>query len=66
MDVNRVAKSHGDKLCIRGGIDRELERIRPAYDTGRYFPCADHSIPPDVCFDDYLYYNDKRTELIGV
>ncbi|MBT3272479.1 MAG: hypothetical protein HN368_04950 [Spirochaetales bacterium] len=78
MDVNRVVRSHGDKLCIRGGIDkrelakgrdsidRELERIMPAYDTGRYIPCADHSIPPDVSFNDYMYYNDRRAELIGV
>jgi hypothetical protein len=78
MDVNVVVARLGDKLCIRGGIDkrelakgrnaidRELERVRPAYESGRYVPCADHSVPPDVSFDDYQYYNEKRAHMVGV
>ena len=77
MDVNSVVAEYGDRLCVRGGIDkrqlargrnaidRELERIRPAFESGRYIPCADHSIPPDVSFGDYLYYHEKRAELVG-
>ena len=77
MDVNEVVAAHGENLCVRGGIDkrelakgrgaidRELERVRPAYETARYIPCADHSIPPDVAFDDYRYYLEKRASLVG-
>ena len=77
MDVNTVVSLYGGSLCVRGGIDkrelakgrkaidRELERIRPAHETGRHIPCADHSIPPDVSFDDYKYYNEKRAALVG-
>ena len=77
MDVNAVLAHHGERLIVRGGIDkrelakgraaidREMERIRPAYETGRYVPCADHSIPPDVSYADFRYYLDRRAELVG-
>jgi len=78
MDVNRVRKEFGHNFAMRGGvnkrslasgkfeIDAELERIRPAYEAGRYIPCADHSIPPDVSFDNYLYYIDKLKRLLDI
>ena len=77
MNVNRVRKIFGNDFAMRGGIDKralaksryemdiELERIKPAYETGRYIPHADHSIPPDVSFSNYLYYLDKLKKLIG-
>lgn len=77
MDVNEVLSVSGSGICVCGGIDKrelakgreaidsEVERIRPAFETGRYIPFADHSIPPDVSFDDYQYYTEKRAELVG-
>jgi hypothetical protein len=47
----------------RGAIDRELERIRPAFEMGGYLPCGDHSIPPDVSWKNFLYYHEKRRAL---
>lgn len=77
MDVNRVRKTFGNNFAMRGGIDKrglakgrreidaELERIRPAYETGRYIPHVDHSIPPDISFGNYLYYLDNLKKMIG-
>jgi hypothetical protein len=78
MDVNVVLNEYDAPFVIRGGIDkrelakgmdaidREIDRIRPAYKTGRYIPTADHSIPPDVSFSDYQYYLAKRANLVGL
>lgn len=78
MDVVQLKKEHGDRLILRGGIDkrelakdfasidRELARIRPAYELGGYIPTVDHSVPPDVSWDNYQYYHEKRARLLGV
>lgn len=77
MDVVKVKHEYGNKLALRGGvdkralaqdfaaIDREMERIRPAFEMGGYFPHVDHAVPPNVSFDNFRYYLDKRNELIG-
>lgn len=77
MDVNTVQEEYGKDLLLRRGvdkrqltkdwpaIDRELERIRPAFEKGGYIPCDDHSIPPDVSYDNCRYYTEKRAELVG-
>ncbi len=76
MDVVEVKRRFGEELTIRGGIDkreltkdfaaidREFERIRPAYEMGGYIPHVDHAVPPNVSWDNYRYYLDKRRELI--
>ena len=48
-----------DKRALARGpaaIDRELERIRPAVEAGRYIACLDHLIPDDVSWENYCYY----------
>jgi uroporphyrinogen decarboxylase len=48
-----------DKRALACGpeeIDRELERIRPAVERGRYIPALDHLIPDDVSWDNYCHY----------
>ena len=76
MDVVNVRKKFGSNFAMRGGIDKralakgkkeidaEIERIRPAYEQGRFIPCADHSIPPNVSFYNYQYYTDKLKKLL--
>lgn len=78
MDVNRVRKEYGMRFAMRGGVDKrvlaqgkreidnELERIRPAYEMGRYIPCADHSVPPDVSFYNYQYYLEKLKRMLDM
>lgn len=77
VDVVRMKKRFGAKLILHGGIDkreiasgfdaidRELERIRPAYEMGGYFPHVDHFVPPDVSWENYAYYLDKMRRLVG-
>jgi len=77
MDAARVRKEFGLNFAIHGGvdkrkialdkteIDKEIERIRPVYEMGRFIPCMDHSIPPDVSFYNYQYYLDKIKRMVG-
>jgi len=78
MDVAEIRRRFGYGFAMRGGvdkrmlalgkkeIDKELERIRPVYEEGRYIPCADHSVPPDVSYYNYLYYQDGLKKLLGI
>lgn len=49
----------------RKAIDKELERIKPAMEKGRYIPDLDHLIPDDVSWENYRYYAEKLKELVG-
>jgi uroporphyrinogen decarboxylase len=57
-----------DKRALAAGpeaIDRELERIRPAMEKGRYIPELDHGIPHDVSWQNYCYYAGRLGQLVG-
>jgi uroporphyrinogen decarboxylase len=70
-DVREVRRRYGD-LVIFGGIDKralakgkaaideELStKVRPMLAEGGYFPMLDHYAPPDISFENYLYYKMK-------
>ena len=75
-DVNEYQKRY-PTLAMSGGIDkrilaqgpaaidRELERIRPAVDRGRYIPELDHLVPDDVSWENYGHYARGLRKLIG-
>jgi len=52
---------------VEGGaaIDRELDRIRPLLEQGGFIPHLDHLVPPDIPYDHYCDYLDKKRGLIG-
>lgn len=57
-----------DKRALAEGpraIDRELERVRPAIERGRYIPDLDHGIPDDVSWENYCYYAEALKRLVG-
>ena len=57
-----------DKRALAGGpaaIDRELARVRPAVERGRYIPCLDHLVPDDVSWDNYRYFAQAVRKLVG-
>ena len=76
MDAVEIKRTFGECLTIHGGIDkrvlamdvdaidREFERIRPAYEMGGYIPHVDHAVPYDVPWSNYQYYLEKRRALI--
>ena len=57
-----------DKRALAQGpeaIDRELARISPALERGRYIPALDHVIPDDVSWENYCYYAGALKRLVG-
>jgi uroporphyrinogen decarboxylase len=57
-----------DKRAIasgREGIDDELRRIQPLLVEGGFIPMLDHFVPPDVAYQDYCYYVERRRELLS-
>ena len=77
-DPRRLRREYGKALALSGGIDKralavsreaidaELEsKIPPLLDSGGFIPTLDHSVPPDVPYDNWLYYLERKAELIG-
>jgi hypothetical protein len=68
MDVGKIRKEYGRNLAMIGGIDkrairlgydsihREIERVMPVAEQGGYIPELDHSVPPDVTWQDFKEY----------
>jgi hypothetical protein len=57
-----------DKRAIangREGVDSELRRIQPLLKEGAYIPLLDHFVPPDVSYQTYRYYVERRRELLS-
>ncbi len=59
--VNKRALALGRKA-----IDEELARLVPLVEEGGVIPHVDHRVPPDVSYDDYLYYLQRKRELLGI
>lgn len=68
MDVVALRKKFGKELLIGGGMDKRVlasdpsaikqmvdEKI-PLMQEGGYIPGCDHAMPPDISWDNYLYY----------
>lgn len=80
VDMLRLNRLYGDKIGFMGNIDiREIisndrsridaelqKKILPLVKTRTpYILCSDHSTPPDVDFDTFLYFRDRGLELSG-
>ncbi|NUQ00008.1 MAG: hypothetical protein HUU35_09145 [Armatimonadetes bacterium] len=64
-----LLKGGVDKNALRAGkaaIDAELARIAPVVAGGGYIPTVDHRVPPDVRYEDYLYYLRRKRERFGI
>ncbi len=48
----------------RAAIDAELEKLRPILDQGGCLPTVDHTVPPDVSYDNFCYYMERKQELL--
>jgi len=47
-------------------IDAELARLAPLVEDGGYIPHVDHRCPPDVSYENYLYYLRRKREMFGI
>ena len=73
-----LLEEYGPQLRIMGGVDKTklaggrdairswLESLVPAVERGGYIPHCDHRCPPDVPYDDYLFYLDLKEQMFGM
>jgi hypothetical protein len=73
-----IRKKYGHKVVILGGVNKhkliagkdsikdEIRRIKPYVLEGGWIPHVDHRCPPDVTFENYLYYLDVKRETFGM
>ncbi|MEE9602927.1 MAG: uroporphyrinogen decarboxylase family protein [Thermoguttaceae bacterium] len=78
MDVVKLRARYGRDLLMTGGIDKrvltrdrqaidaELEVKLPLAEKGGYIPHLDHDIPHDVPYANFLYYWERKKELLGI
>ena len=59
--VNKRALAQG-----KGAIRTELARIAPGVREGGWIPHVDHRVPPDVTFENYLYYLAAKRDAFGI
>ncbi len=70
MDVVALRRKFGQDLMIGGGMDKRIiasdkaaikrmvEEKIPLMREGGYVPGCDHGVPPDVSWENYLYYRE--------
>ena len=75
MDIVEVRKKYPE-LQIWGGLDKrvasqgksemdqELEKVVFMLERGGFIPFFDHLVPPDVSWDNYVYFRKKLKSLI--
>ncbi|MFH1902753.1 MAG: uroporphyrinogen decarboxylase family protein [Candidatus Omnitrophota bacterium] len=77
MDPVRLRKKYGKDLVLAGGIDkRELAKdkkaierelyakISPLFEKGGFIPHLDHTFPPDISYENFLYYLELKGKLL--
>lgn len=72
----RNIRKHFPRLGMMGGIPKEeigqskemvnqlLIEVEEVLKTGGYIPFADHSIPPEISFEEFSYYRNLLNQLI--
>jgi len=75
-DPIRLREKYGRKVLLLGGVDKialirgkraikkEMERLKPLIDEGGYIPTVDHRVPPDVSYENYLYYLSEKRKVL--
>ncbi len=76
MDPLRLRKKYGRELLMSGGVDKRilagskkeikehLKSFIPLIEEGGFIPTVDHTVPPDVSLDNFLYYIKYKEELL--
>ncbi len=78
MDAVAWRKKYGKDIILGGNIDKRvftrgkdaireevMSKVPYLVETGGYFPCLDHVIPPDVPLDGFRYYINLLREIAG-
>lgn len=76
MDAAKLRAKYGKQILMWGNVDKraliagkeaidaELNRLKPVVAEGGFIPLVDHSVPDDVPLQNYLYYLQKRKEML--
>jgi uroporphyrinogen decarboxylase len=74
-DALRLKKRYGKDIVLGGNvdkraliagkdeIDKEIEKVAEVLELGGFFPMVDHSVPPDVPLENFIYYFEKLKSL---
>ena len=78
LDPAALRKEYGSDLALIGGIDKrilaaskneidyEVNRVLDfMLPRGGYIPTVDHSVPPDVPYENFLHYLTVKNKLLG-
>ena len=77
-DPNKFRAEYGQRVLLSGGVDKtkliaggwaiddELKRLEPLMRQGGFVPHLDHRCPPDVSYENYIYYIEKKREICGI
>lgn len=77
MDPVELRREYPSGVCMTGGVDKreiakgraaidaELARLAPVVESGGFMPCIDHTVPPDVSYEDFLYYLEAKRRVLG-
>lgn len=76
MDPMDIRRKFGKSLRLWGGVDKRelakdkkaiyehLKSLVPIVEDGGFIPTVDHLVPPDVSYENFLYYMAKKQELL--
>jgi uroporphyrinogen decarboxylase len=77
-DPIALREKYGRDVLLLGGVNKrslisgkeeirkEIERIEPYVREGGWIPHVDHRVPPDVTFENYLYYLKLKRDTFGI
>lgn len=77
-DPVEIRRLYGREVAMMGGvnkraliagkeaIDAELRRLEPIVEEGGIIPHVDHRCPPDVTYENYLYYLKEKRAMFGI
>ncbi|MDO8683075.1 MAG: uroporphyrinogen decarboxylase family protein [Armatimonadota bacterium] len=77
-DPVAIREKYGNRVLLAGGVDKtqliegkesirkEIKRIEKLVQMGGYIPHVDHRCPPNVTYENYLYYLDVKRDTFGI
>jgi len=76
MDAVKLRREYGRSLGLGGNIDKreltrskkeidaELDRLRPLIEGGGFIPFVDHTVPPDIPYENFVYYMEQKQRML--
>ncbi len=77
-DPRALRDTYGRRVLLLGGVNKraliagkeaikeEIDRIAPYVREGGWVPHVDHRVPPDVTYENYLYYLQYKRDTFGI